>query len=314
MNQKIKPAQLVPGDRIGVVAPASTGSSEQAIKAAQYLESLGFQVEFGQSLNRAYGYLAGTDQERADEIHQMFADKQIDGIFCVRGGYGSPRIADLLDYDLIAANPKVFWGYSDITFLHVAMYQKAGLITFHGPMLSSDIGAADVHPMTLQTLEQVMLPKRMEYTEAIAPLQVLVEGEAEGELIGGNLSLLVSTLGTPFEVDTKGKLFFIEEIEEEPYRVDRMLNQLRQAGKFDDATGIMICDFHDCGPKKRQVSLTLDQVFEDHIIPAGKPTLSGFKIGHCSPTLAVPIGVEARMSTYEKSLICLELGVREREE
>lgn len=305
----IKPRPLVPGDTVGVIAPASWPNQEKARKAGEYLNQLGFKVEFGQSLERTHGYLAGTDQERKEELHHMFANDKIKGIFCVCGGYGTGRIAAQLDYDLIRANPKVFWGYSDITFLHIAILQQAGLVTFHGPMLSSDLGADDVHPLTRIRMEQALTTETFIYTEEISPLTTVVEGQARGLLTGGNLSLLISTLGTAYEIDTKGKLLFIEETEEEPYQVDRMLNHLKMAGKFEDAAGILLCDFNNCVPGKRKLTLSLEDIFKDHVSSAGKPTLSGFKIGHCSPNIAIPVGVNAIIDTSSKTVTLLESGV-----
>ncbi len=311
MISKRKPARLTAGDTIGIVSPASWPNREKALQGAKWFEQRGIRVEFGTSLTRQYGYLGGTDQERVDELHEMFASPAIKGIFCACGGYGTGRIASMLDYDLIRANPKIFWGYSDITFLLNAFYQRAGLVTFHGPMLSSDIGQPDVHPLTLETLEQVFVGKPFTYNENYSILTAIVEGEASGEIVGGNLSLLSSSIGTAFEIDTKGKLLLIEEVDEDIYRVDRMLNQLKMAGKFDDAAGVLLGDFRNCEAGKRSLTLTLDQVFRDHILPSGKPTLSGFKIGHCSPNFAVPIGGLGTINTYQKTLIVEESGVSE---
>lgn len=309
MEKVLKPAPLAKGDAVGVVAPASPPNPEKAERAAALLENFGLTVHFGRSLTRKYGYLAGTDEERLEELHEMFADRNMKGIFCAGGGYGTGRIASRINYDLIRANPKIFWGYSDITFLLNAIFQRTGLITFHGPMLSSDLGEEEIHPLTLQSFRQVFRPQEITYTEEISPLQVLVEGEAEGRIVGGNLSLLTSTLGTPFEIDTKGKLLFIEEIDEEPYRIDRMLNQLKMAGKLEEAAGFLLCDFNNCGPRKRKESLTLEQLFDHYIKPIGKPALSGFKIGHCSPHVAIPIGVRGRLATGSKMFITVEAGV-----
>lgn len=304
----IKPKRLRSGDTVGITAPASWGELEQARAAAVHLEKLGLRVKLGDTLSKRHGYLAGSDEERAQELNGMFADPDVKAIICARGGYGTGRIADRLDYELIRANPKIFWGYSDITFLHAAIGHYAGLVTFHGPMLIDLAGEAP-DPLTLQNYETLLSPAPMRYTEDISPLQVLVEGEAAGQLVGGNVSLLVSTLGTPFEIDTKGKMLFLEDVDEEPYRLDRMFNQLRLAGKFTDCAGILVCDFNNCMPNNRRVSLTLEQIVNDHIVSAGKPTLAGFKIGHCSPNIVVPIGIDARMSTRTKSLECAEPGV-----
>lgn len=312
MQKKIKPARLKPGDRIGIIAPASWPyHPEKAERGIKRFEKMGFQTCVGKTVYRKHGYLAGTDQERLEELHRMFADPEIQAIICVGGGYGSPRMADALDYDLIKANPKIFWGFSDITFLLNAMYQRTGLITFHGPMVSSDFGRAEdeIHPLTLETLRQLLEPMSCVHDETIAPLYTVTEGQASGELVGGNLSLLVSSLGTPYEIDTNNKLLLIEEIEEDIYRIDRMLNQLRLAGKFDDAAGIVFGDFNNCQSGKRQETLSLIQVFQDHVSSSGKPAMGGFRIGHCTPNLAVPIGAAASMNTFEKTLRIEEPGV-----
>ncbi|MFD2612664.1 S66 peptidase family protein [Paenibacillus gansuensis] len=310
MRQRIKPRRLKKGDTIGITAPAGWGSTEKMLAAAAWLEGLGYRVKLGKTLTKRYGYLAGTDKERAEELNSMFADPFIQAILCARGGYGTARIAELLDYESIRRNPKLFWGYSDITFLHAAIAKYAGLVTFHGPMLL-DLAKEDVHPLTLANFETWSVPMTFKYTEHVAPLTALAEGEAEGILTGGNLSLLVSTLGTAFELDTAGKLLLIEDIGEEPYRLDRMLNQLRLAGKFADASGIILGDFHDCDPPKEKdrESLSLAEVLADHVVSAGKPVLAGFRIGHCSPNIAVPLGVHARLNTYEKLLECSEPAI-----
>lgn len=309
MNHIKRPLPLSPGDRVAVIAPASPPNEERAMRGMTYLESLGLQVGYNGSLTRTYGYLAGKDEERLAELHEAFAAPDVKAIFCAGGGYGTGRIAARIDYDLIARHPKIFWGYSDITFLLNSIFKKTGLITFHGPMLASDLGKEGVHPYTLQSLAQLFTPRTIRYTEEISPLEVISEGEAEGVLVGGNLSLLVSTLGTPFEIDTRGKLLFIEEIGEAPYRIDRMLNQLKMAGKLDEAAGFLLCDFHNCEPEEGKASLTLTDLFHHYIAPMGKPALSGFKIGHSSPNIAVPIGVAARISTSAKSFTTLEPAV-----
>ncbi|TLS37565.1 S66 peptidase family protein [Pseudalkalibacillus caeni] len=296
------PKSIRPGDTIGVIAPASPPNKEKTKIAINYFEQLGFNVVTGNHIYTKSAYLAGDDNKRLEDLHMMFANENIDAVYCACGGYGTARIADFIDYELIRRNPKVFWGYSDITFLHTAIFQKTGLITFHGPMLGSDLGEGSIDPLTENYLKQVIEPTDIHYTEQISPLQVHVEGKASGPVVGGNLSLLVSTLGTPFEIDTKGKLLFIEEIEEEPYRIDRMLNQLRMAGKFQDAAGVLLGDFNNCVPGKRKESFTLEQIFEQLIVPAGKPTMSGFSIGHCVPHISIPIGSQAVLSTYNKTL------------
>jgi muramoyltetrapeptide carboxypeptidase len=312
MESIVKPAAIKPGDTVGVVAPAGWSEREKALQAEAFFTEMGLRVAFGQSLDRKRGYLAGTDEERTDELHSMFSDSQIRAIFCARGGYGTARIADRLDYDLIAANPKIFWGYSDITFLHTAIYQKTGLVTFHGPMLASDLADDPIPSSTKDGFLQLFQPLKRTYSDQTGrPFNVLVEGAVSGKLVGGNLTLIASTLGTPYEIDTKDKLLLIEEIDEEPYRVDRMLNQLRLAGKFSDAAGIVLGDFCNCVPSKRVESLSLEEIFVDHILSSGTPAIMGLNIGHCSPHFAVPLGVNATFNTANRTL-AIEAGVAEK--
>ncbi|TMU88380.1 LD-carboxypeptidase [Bacillus sp. BHET2] len=308
----LKPSKLKKGDTVGVIAPASPPKSEPLKKALGYLEELGLNIKLGKSVHKKFGYLAGGDQERTEDIHMMFQDRDVNAIICACGGFGTGRIVSKLDFDLIGKNPKIFWGYSDITFLHTAIHQKTGLVTFHGPMLSSDIGLPDVHELTKESFQQLFHTKDIDYTFNRSKLETVVEGVANGPVIGGNLTLLVSTLGTPFEINTKGKILFIEDIDEEPYKVDRMINQLKMANKFNDSAGIIIGDFKNCEPKKRESSLTLDEVLNEHISCAGKPVMKGFNIGHSSPSIAIPIGSMGRMNTYDHSF-SIETGINEDE-
>ncbi|ETI67107.1 S66 peptidase family protein [Neobacillus vireti] len=303
----VKPNRLQKGDTVGVIAPASPPNLENLERGIEYLQGLGLKVKKGRSVNETYGYLAGTDQERLDDLHEMFLDKEVKAIICACGGYGTARMADMIDYEIVRKNPKIFWGYSDITFLHTAFRQETGLVTFHGPMLGSDIGKEDTHALSRDGFLQLFDSEALSYTEQLSPLEVVVAGTASGPLIGGNLSLLVSTLGTKFEIDTKGKLLFIEDINEEPRSVDRMLNQLYMAGKLDEASGFLVGDFCDC-TSKRELSLTLDEVINHYLERANKPALKGFQIGHCNPHISIPLGVNATMNTMEKTLI-VESGI-----
>jgi muramoyltetrapeptide carboxypeptidase len=298
----VKPNRLHKGDTVGVIAPASPPNLENLERGVQFLTELGLNVKTGKNVGNIHGYLAGNDQERLEDLHEMFLDQNVKAIFCACGGYGTGRIAAKIDFDIIRNNPKIFWGYSDITFLHTAIRQQTGLVTFHGPMLGSDIGKEDTHSLSKEGFRQLLQPQEMIYSENISPLEVLKEGTASGELVGGNLSLLVSTLGTKFEIETNNKLLFIEDIHEEPRSVDRMLNQLYMAGKLEAANGILIGDFCDCEPK-RDLSLTLDEVIGHYVRLANKPAIKGLKIGHCNPHIAIPLGVKAAFNTFEKRLI-----------
>ena len=303
------PERLKRGDVIGVMAPAGPIKMKQIQKAIPFFENMGLQVKVGNHLDEVHGYLAGTDEQRLEDLHEMAADPAIKAIIFARGGYGTGRIIDRIDYDLIRKNPKIYWGYSDITYLHTAIRQKAELVTFHGPMLASDIARDDFDTFSKRMFTQLFEPMRLLYTEEISQLQVISPGNADGKLAGGNLSLLASTLGTPYEIDTKGKLLLLEDIGEEAYRVDGLLNQLRLAGKLEAAAGIIVGDFANTESGLEQ-TLTMEQVFSHYFSRLNVPVLAGFKIGHCFPHFAVPLGVEAHLSTYYKTLH-ITPGVRE---
>lgn len=302
---KIRPKRLQPGDTIGIVSPASPSNEESLQRALPFLEQLGLKWKFGKHVYDKDGYLAGDDDARRQDLEDMFADPEIAGIICARGGYGSARFTDKLDLQLIAENPKVFWGFSDITFLHTAIGLYSDLVTFHGPMLASCVGKDEFHELSAKMFRQLFEPMELHYTEDISPLTTISGGIAEGELVGGNLCLLVSTLGTKFEVDTKGKLLLIEDVGEEPYRVDGLLNQLRMAGKLKDLAGVIIGDFADATPKKEPQSVSLDTVFNHYLGALGIPVVSGFKIGHCEPHFAIPLGVPAKLDADGKTLTVL---------
>lgn len=301
---KLTPKRLKAGDTIGIVAPASPPNQESLTRSFAFLESLGLKWKLGKHVKDVNGYLAGTDDGRLADLEEMFADPEIAGIICAGGGYGSARFADRLDYQLIQENPKVFWGFSDITFLHTAIANYTDLVTFHGPMLASCVGKETFHELSAKMFRQLFEPMELHYSEAISPLETLSPGSSSGELTGGNLSLLASGIGTKFEINTKGKLLLIEDVGEEPYRVDNLLNQLRLAGKFSDAAGIVIGDFAKAEPKK-ETSLTLDEVLRHYTADLGKPVVSGFKIGHCEPHFAVPLGSNARLDADQKTLTIL---------
>ncbi|WP_248510625.1 LD-carboxypeptidase [Sporosarcina sp. NCCP-2222] len=302
---RIRPERLRRGDLVGIVSPSSPPNQESLQRSLAFLDQLGLRVKFGKHVNDVYGYLAGSDEDRMADLEDMFADPEVKGIICAGGGYGSARYTDRLDLQLIRENPKVFWGFSDITFLHTAIGLYADLVTFHGPMLASCVGKDSFHPLSAKMFEQLFEPMELHYTEEISPLEALHPGVAQGELVGGNLSLLANTIGTKFEIDTAGKLLFIEDIGEEPYRVDGMLNQLRMAGKLSDAVGIVIGDFADAEPKKEKPSLSLDEVFRHYVGGLGKPVVKGFKIGHCEPHFAIPLGTLAKLDAEAKTLTIL---------
>ena len=302
MGMRQKPARLKKGDTIGIISPSGPYRDGQLEKAIPFLEKLGLNYKLGKHASNRWGYLAGKDEERLADLHDMFTDPDIAGIICSRGGYGAARFTDKIDFELIRNNPKVFWGYSDITFLHTSFGQLANLATFHGPMLTSDVAGDDFAELSAKMFEQLFEPTTLTYDESISKLEVLSEGDATAESVGGNLSLLANGIGTKFEVETSGKLLLIEDINEEPYRVDCMLNQLRQANKLDVVAGVVIGDFADAKPKGDKPSLTLEEVLDDYFKDRSYPVMKGFKIGHCQPHFAIPLGVEAELDTRNKVL------------
>lgn len=304
----IKPSRLQKGDTVGIIAPASPPDQLQLEIGIKYLEQMGLSVKKGRHLFAQKGYLAASDDERVSDLHDMFLDNEVKAIISACGGYGTGRIASLLDYNLIQKHPKIFWGYSDLTFLHTSIRQNSNLVTFHGPMVSSDMGKATWNSVSSRYFQQLFNHKPVVYDEQVAPIETAFEGSARGELVGGNLCLLVSTLGTPFEIETDGKILFLEDINEEPRNIDRMLNQLWMAGKLSDVEGIILGDFCDCTPGERAKSFTLQEVLDEYVKKIGKPAISGLKIGHCSPNVAIPLGTTAEFNTGTKRLL-IESGL-----
>ncbi|MCJ8007777.1 muramoyltetrapeptide carboxypeptidase [Lederbergia wuyishanensis] len=293
--KRVKP--LIKGDTIGLTAPAGPVDSEKLQVAISRINEMGFNVEVGKTCYEKYGgYLAGTPENRAKELNAMFMNKGISAIFCLRGGYGSMHLLPLLNYEAIAMNPKLFVGYSDITALHIVLQQKCHLPTIHGPMPASDL--VNANDFTIQSLKNVLLQypfKGKVKNPDNERIGCLVPGTASGMLIGGNLSVLVSTLGTPYEIDTKGKILFLEDIGEEPYRIDRMLTQLALAGKFSESAGIVLGTWTECTSERYSDGFKVEDLFGKIIAPIGKPTIFNVKAGHGNPTLALPLGLTAYM-------------------
>lgn len=298
------------GDTIGIVAPSSPASTDITKVAKHNLESLGFKVVMGNSCFKRSGYLAGDDDGRASDINNMFEDKNIDAIFCLRGGYGAIRILNKINYDAIRKNPKVFVGFSDITCIHNAINRFCHLITFHGPMLTSDMD--DFNTFSKESLfNSIMNTKAVGYLHNPdnEEIKCLVPGKAEGEITGGNLSLISASIGTPYEIDTKGRILFIEDVHEEPYAIDRMLMQLKLSGKLDECSGIILGNYKNCEAKHPERSLSLSDVFNDLIKPIGKPVIYNFKSGHCSPKITIPLGAQATLDADNCSICINESAV-----
>src|SRR5579884_453500 len=321
----IKPAPLHTGDTVGLITPSSNVADpaelELAVRAVRYL---GLNPRLGRNTNKRRGYLAGTVQERLDDLHAMFRDPDVRGIWCIRGGYGAPQLLDQIDYSLVRANLKVFLGYSDITALHLAFNRLAGLVTFHGPVvifhggvthLSSSYTVGNLQRVLFQTgpIGRLTIPPAPNPLAAQHRIQTIRPGQAHGRLIGGNLSLIASLMGTPYEVDSRNAILFTEEIGEAAYRVDRMLTQLRLAGKLNAAAGVVFgecteCGSGDCKPAFDS-TLSVTEVLNGIIGQARVPAFSGLTIGHTAEQLTLPVGVPATIDADRGELVIEEGGV-----
>jgi muramoyltetrapeptide carboxypeptidase len=292
-----KPKRLAPGDTLGLVLPASAELSSDVIAFARdQLKAIGFNVVIGPHAYDRWGYLAGHDRDRADDINKMFADDSVAGVVCFTGGWGSPRLLPFLDYDLIARKPKVIIGYSDITALLNAIHKKSGIVTFHGP-----VGSSTLDPYSLENYKRVVMtaapagelappPKKpSELIDRENRIVQLAGGKASGRFIGGNLTMVHTLMGTPYELDTAGKILFLEDVHEEPYRIDRMLTTLALAGKLDHLAGFVWGRCSDC--KITGPSFSVEDILRDRFGSARYPALSGLSFGHIEQKLTIPIGV-----------------------
>jgi len=317
-NSKLLPRRLVKGMTIGLVAPASNLAENEDIRfAMDVIKSLGFKVKTAQHLFERNQYLAGTDEQRANDVNSLFADKTVDAIFCLRGGYGTPRILPYIDYDLIAKNPKILLGYSDITALLNAIYLKTGLVSYHGPIAGqnfTDYTLDQFKKVLVNPAESLQIAQppacedcREGFVERENRLTTFTGGSAKGKLIGGNLSLLVTLLGTPYEPDFDGALLFLEDVDESPYRIDRMLTHMWLAGALQRCAGFVLGKF--TGAKASGNSFSVEKVLKDRLTPLNVPTVRGLMIGHVEDQTVVPIGLRAELNADAQTLTLLEPSV-----
>jgi len=311
---RILPRRLKKGDLIGLVTPGSPVTEEQLRESIVKLEELGFRTHYEASVLSQYGYFAGPDRERAEELMNMFNNPEVSGIWCVRGGYGSIRILNHLDYEQIRLNPKVFIGYSDITALLTSVYEQTGLVTFHGPL-----GVSEFNPFTVESLMNVVMEPSRRYRYPYEreentfgnpefDLYTIHDGKAEGVLIGGNISVLDSMIGSRFEPDFEEKIVYLEEVEEKTYRVDKMLFHLLEATNLKKAAGIVMGVFGECNIND-EPRLTLKQAIDDLLGPLQIPVSYGLSFGHISRMITIPNGISARMNGDRNSLRLLEPAV-----
>jgi len=309
----IKPPKLRKGDVIGLIAPASTPSSEEKIlKGALYLERLGYRIKTGKHIRTVYGYLAGDDSERAEDFNEMVRDRNVKAIFAIRGGYGTPRLLQMIDYHALKMHPKIIVGYSDLTALQLAIFRKIGLVTFSGPMTGSDMWK------DFDTYAEENFWRLLTSTKKIGsmdnpadePLTILRHGKASGQLVGGNLSLLSCLMGTPFQPPMKDAILFLEDVDESPHRVDRIMAQLLNAGILIKLAALIYGKFTDCVPgNPDNPSLTIDQIQEEFTRKIKCPVITNFQYGHIPRKLTVPIGLKATIDTERRKIEVLENGV-----
>ncbi len=300
----VKPKRLEKGETVGIVAPAGPLSKEVVDTCVENLEKLGFKVKVGKNVLAQNGYLAGTDTQRAEDLMWAFSDKEIRCVWCIRGGYGAMRILPMLDFEVIKKNPKLMIGYSDITALHLAIHQRTGLVTLHGPAGNldySDFARPFVLDMLTKPTPQYELKnaeENLKNESNLFKLETITAGKSRGQLIGGNLSLLSAMDGTPYQMkDIKGKILFLEDIEERPYRVDRMLTQMLQAHDFRQLAGIACGVFEGCNPKENEKSLSLIEVLRDRLGNLGIPVVYGLSFGHIKSQYTIPVGIMAELDS-----------------
>ncbi len=302
------PKRLRKRDCIGLVAPASPASSPDKIeRGIRYLERLGYHVKVGKSVlaqtapdlisprNKTRGYLSASDAIRAADLQEMFSDQHVNAIFCTRGGYGTPRLLPLLDYDLIKRTPKIFVGYSDITALHNAFFTRCGMISFAGPMVAVEM-QDKMDAFTEESFwEMLTVPAKRHFfkTPPHKSFKRFSPGGTEGTLLGGNLALLTSILGTPFVPAFRRTILFLEDIREKVFRIDRMFAELRNAGVLNHSNGFLLGQFTSISAD--EPSLTLDEVVQEYLTPLGKPVISEFPFGHTPPKVTLPIGAHVKI-------------------
>ena len=305
-TDKTLPKALKLGDTIALTAPAGAIFSPTYIqKITDKLQSFGFKVLQGKTLFERFGYLAGEDALRAEELNDFFKNKEVQAIFTLRGGWGCGRILDLIDYESIRLNPKIIMGFSDITSLLIAIHKKTGLITFHGPMGYSSWNDFS----TEQVFDTLVGSKRVRFENAAdekVNLKTLSKGRAEGEILAGNLTVICSMIGTPFEPNWQDKILCLEEVGEEPYRIDRMFWQLKSAGVFDKVKAIVLGSFKKCEPEFPSESFSLMEVFEQYFEDKQLPVFMGASFGHTINKFNLPIGIKAKVDAGNFTFQLLE--------
>ena len=310
----IKPKKLKRGELIGIISPASAPDNSSIVEnGVKYIESLGYRTILGKNVGKVRGYLAGTDEQRIEDIHQMFSDKKVKAVFCLRGGYGAFRLLDKIDYKLIRNNPKIFVGFSEITTLQMAFLEKANLITFAGPMVVSNF-SKEISDYTEENFWRLLTSKNKPDNIIFSEHKIIYDkkyDKTSGRLIGGNLAVFTSMIGSGYLPSFKNDILLLEEINEPPYKIDRMLNKLRFNKVFNKLNGIILGNFIDCEePDKKKTSLTIDEVFRDYLGELKFPVIRSFPHGHTKNILTLPIGTNIKLNLREGRMEFLESVIR----
>ena len=297
----MKPYRLVKDDSIGVISPAGPVKKEELEKGIRILKRLGFHIRLGLNVYALsqYDYMAGNDEKRWHDIHSMFIDKKIKAIISSRGGYGSMRLLEHIDYKAIQKNPKIFVGYSDITAIIMAIYKKTNLITFHGPMVRDLFRLPTID---VECLVNILEGKTNKIS--IKNSNIIIPGKGRGILLGGNLSMICHLVGTPFTPWTKEIILFVEDINEPYYKIDRMFTHLKMSGFLSHVSGLILGSFEKCGRQD-----IIEQIILERVSDMGFPVISGFPIGHGKRNITIPIGIEAELNVNNKEVIFLEKPV-----
>lgn len=318
LKDPIIPRALRPGDTIALVAPARGVGQERIDIITAGLARMGYKSRTFGNVTGAWGYLSDEDEARGAAIMQAWRDPDVDAIFCLTGGYGTMRMLDFLDYSYIQKNPKILTGFSDITGLHLAIHKKTGLVTFHTPttqfVYSGDEAARPFATrffwgtLNASAYQDGKPNAALVYTQddATSPMLTFSPGKARGALTGGNLSLVHALMGTPYEIETKGRILFLEDVGEEPYRVDRMLRTLQLAGKLDGLAGVVLGQWADCNPEKPESSFSLDEVLRQYFENRPYPVLAYFPVGHVEENASLPVGWAAELDADNRTLRILE--------
>lgn len=291
------------------MAPSSPPDPEELRRGVARLEARGYRVRLGRHVEARDGHLAGPDEARLEDLHGMFADREVRAVWCARGGSGAIRLLPRLDWDLLRAHPKPFLGYSDITVLALGMLARVGLPSFFAPMVATELGrgcSEECLDLALELVSSVE-PRGLLADSRCAHAEVLVEGEAEGRLVGGTLSLAAATIGTDCRPDTRGAILFLEDTGESPAQVERYMRQFALAGLLDEVSGFLIGVARWDGDPERY--LPLARVYGDVLRPFGRPALFNWPLGHLPSPMTLPLGRRARLDATARSLVLLEAGV-----